>query len=466
MAKNTIRELYIKDIEGEYARMFSGSKKCFEEGASFFPNRASHTARLFHPFPPYIQSALGSGVRTVDGIELIDFWQGHFTNLLGHNHPALVRSLHSALEHNRALQLGLMTPLENDLALLLQQTTGFDSSIFTTSGTLATLYAIMLGLAATKRSMVLKLEGGWHGAHPWSLVGVKYPEGPDITSLESSGLQSDLLQQVRTVPINDLLALQNFFKQYGNKLGVFVLELVLGNSGMVVATKEFIQEARRLTEQYGVVLVLDEMVTGFRLRAGGMYELYDIKPDVVTFGKVMSGGMPFACIVGKREILAEASVIKKPRVWADGGTFSCHPASLNAAISMIQYLVGHEQEIYPPLINKMNVLRNQCRTLWQNQRVDIDITGESQGGGIPNFPIGTIRFIRDRKVYDPTRAIHHWNQAALDIEKRDRLTRIALMLKGIYSWQGLGVITHSHSEADITAFVTAYKDVAAGLAEI
>ena len=266
--------------------------------------------------------------------------------------------------------------------------------------------------------------------------------------------------------MNDTDALKTCFEKHGNKIGVFIIELVLGNSGMVMATKEFIQEARILTEKYGVVLVIDEMVTGFRVCASGLFKLYDIKPDLVTLGKIITGGMPFACIADKKEILAEASALKKPRVWADGGTFSCHPASLTTAITMISYLVEHEQEIYPSIINNMNTLRNRCKKIMDENNIDVDITGKSNDDSLPNFPIGTIRFIQDRSKYDPSKAIHHWNSDALDIDLRDRVSRIALMLEGVYTWQGLGVVTHSHTKADIDKLVSAYQRFAINLKEI
>ena len=452
---------YVKNLEDQYARKFSKSKEVFDKGTSYYPNHVSHSARLFKPFPPFIKNAYGSVATTIDDVDLLDFWQGHFSNILGHNHPILINAVRSTLDNKLALQSGFLTPLENELASILEKITGLESFIFTTSGTLSTMYAIMLGLAHTKREIVLKLEGGWHGAHPWSLVGVKYPEGPDKKLLESSGLPKDWSRQIMTVPMNDTNALRICLEKHGNEIGVFIIELVLGNSGMVMATKEFIQEARKLTERYGVVLVIDEMVTGFRVCASGLFKLYSIKPDLVTFGKIITGGMPFACVAGKKEILAEA--LKKTRVWADGGTFSCHPTSLTTAITMIHYLVEHEQVIYPSMINNMNTLRNRCRKIMSENNIDVDITGESNDDSIPNFPIGTIRFIRDRSQYDPSKAIHHWNSDAIDIDLRDRISRIALMLEGIYTWQGLGVVTLTHTEADIDKLVSAYRHLATNL---
>lgn len=456
-------EKYIADLEEQFRTKFSKSKEIFEQGLNFFPNSVAQPARTLKPFPPFIESASGNSVITVDGVKLLDFWQGHFCNILGHNHPILTEAISLNITNNLVLQSGFLTPLENELASLFRKTTGMESFIFTTSGTLATMYATMLGLSYTKRSLVLKLEGGWHGAQPWSVLGVKYPKGINKNILESSGLPEGWDKRVVTVPMNNIEALTKCFNKYGDKIGVFILELVLGNSGMVMANKDFIKEAKRLTEQYGVVLIIDEMVTGFRVCAGGLYKFYDIEPDLVTFGKIVTGGMPFACIAGKRNIIEEASSSKKIRVWADSGTFNCHPASLRVAIETIKYLVKHEQEIYPSIIKKMDILRNACKEIMKRHNIDVDITGESNDESIPNFPIGTIRFIKNKDKYDKTRAINHWNSDLVDANLRDRVIRMALMLKGIYVWQGMGVITHSHSDDDISKLISAYEEFAAEL---
>ncbi len=464
--KNKIQiEKYIEDFEDQFRKKFSKSKEIFEQGLDYFPNSVAQPARTLKPFPPFIKGALGSSVMTVDGIELLDFWQGHFCNILGHNHPVLTDAVSSNITNNCVLQSGFLTPLENELASLFRETTSMEQFIFTTSGTLATMYATMLGLSYTSKSLVLKLEGGWHGAQPWSVSGVKYPEGVDKNILESSGLPKGWEDQVMTVPMNDIKALTKCFDKYGDKIGVFIIELVLGNSGMVMSNKDFIKKARMLTEQYGVVLVIDEMVTGFRVRAGGMYKLYDIEPDLVTFGKVVTGGMPFACIAGKKSIMEEASSSKKIRVWADSGTFNCHPTSLKAAITTINYLVKHEQEIYPSIIKKMDTLRNACKEIMRKHNIDVDITGESSDESIPNFPISTIRFIKDKEKYDSTRVINHWNSDLVDTNLRDRIIRMALMLKGIYVWQGMGVITHSHSDYDINRLISAYEEFASDIGD-
>ncbi|MEI6498441.1 MAG: aminotransferase class III-fold pyridoxal phosphate-dependent enzyme, partial [bacterium] len=341
---------------------------------------------------------------------------------------------------------------------LLKRVTGLEQFVFTTSGTLATMYSIMLGLAYTKRYKVLKIAGGWHGAHPWSLKGVKFPNGLERVIMESAGISNTLAADTIVVPFNNCEALEQCFKKHGNELGVFILELVLGNSGMVVADKAFIKKSRELATKYGVILAVDEMVTGFRVRPGGMYKLYDIEPDIVMFGKAISGGMPFACIAGRKEVLSCASTSQPARVWADSGTFTSHPATLVAVKTMVEYLTDNADKIYQKILGNMNLVREELKDLFQKNNIAVHITGESHDEGIPNFPIGTIRYIKNKKSYDYKNALKHWDPEAVDIPLRDKISKMSLMTKGFYTWQGLGVMTNAHTDSQIKNFLQAYKE--------
>jgi len=451
---------YLNIIEKQYIKKFPVSGTFFEEGKKYFPNRVSHAGRFLSPFPPYIKSARGPVVETVDGEKLVDFWQGHFCNILGHNPPIITEAIERLNKSGLGLQLGIYTGLEAELASLLARATGLEQFVFTTSGTLATMYSVMLGLAHAKRDKVLKIAGGWHGAHLWSLKGVKFPNGLDKVVMESAGISDSLAFETLVTPFNDCEALEECFEEHGKKIGVFILELVLGNSGMVVADKEFIRRSRELATKHGVILVVDEMVTGFRVCPGGMHKFYDIEPDIVTFGKAISGGMPFACIAGKKNIMSHVSTSKPLRVWADSGTFTSHPATLVAAKTMVQYLMDNANVVYPKLLKNMNFVREELKRIFQQNDVLVHITGESQNNEIPNFPISTVRFIKDNKIYDHNKALMHWDPEAVDIVLRDRISKMFMMLEGYYTWQGLGVMTYSHTDYQIKNLLNAYKKLA------
>jgi len=395
--------------------------------------------------------------------------EGHFSNLLGHNPSFLIEILKDRFDKGIGLQLGIFTELEEELASLMLPLTNMDSILFTTSGALGTMYSTWLGLSYTGRKKVLKISGGWQGIQPYALKGVRFLNGIDKIETECAGISDVFDSEILNVPFNDTEKLEDCFQKHGEQIGVFILELVLGNSGMIVADKEFIQKARELTTKYGVVLIADEIVTGFRVNAGGLYTFFGIEPDIAVFGKAISGGMPFVCFAGKKGIFSHASTSMNPRVWADGGTFTAHPATLITSIEMIKFLSENEDKVYPKILKNMNFLRENLTKIFKDTKIPVDITGTSQNDDIPNFPIGTVRFLLDAESYDKKNSLYplyHWDATKVDIQFRDQISKIALMLKGLYTWQGLGVVTFEHSEDDINKFIAAYSEFASEIQDL
>jgi len=467
--KDKKKKAYIANLENEYRKSFKKSFQVYEKGKDYFPNGVPQSGRFFKPFPPYIASARGTTLTTVDGYELIDFWQGHFSNILGHNPPLIVETLKDRFDKGIGLQLGIFTELEEELASLILSLTNMDSVLFTTSGALGTMYSTWLGLSYTGRKKVLKVSGGWQGIQPYALKGVRFLNGIDKIEIECAGISDAFDSEILNVPFNDTEKLEDCFQKHGEEIGVFILELVLGNSGMIVADKEFIKKARELTTKYGSVLIVDEIVTGFRVNAGGLYKFFEIEPDIGVFGKAMSGGMPLVCFAGKKEIFSHASTSMNPRVWADGGTFTAHPATLIASIEMVKFLSEQEDKVYPKILKHMNFLRENVKKIFKDNKIPVDITGTSQNDGIPNFPIGTVRFLLDTESYDKRNSsypLYHWDATKVDIQFRDQISKIALMLKGLYTWQGLGVMTFEHSEDDIDKALTAYRGFASDIKDL
>ena len=137
------------------------------------------------------------------------------------------------------------------------------------------------------------------------------------------------------------------FKKFGSQIACIILEPVIGSGGFIPATREYLQTARRLADQYGVVLIFDEVISGFRFRAGDVGHLYGVKPDLVTLGKIIGGGMPVAAVAGSQKILELTSGQSGPKVWFSGGTYSGHPASMLAAKTILHYLIDNEKTVYP-----------------------------------------------------------------------------------------------------------------------
>lgn len=462
MPNDAKREAFLSKLERDYCSKFPASKLQSLRAAAPLLDGQSHPGRFSGLFPACVVSASGGAIETVERESLIDLWQGHFTNILGHNSSVAINSLREAQNRLLALQLGAFCDWEVELAELICTRMETEKVRFTTSGTLATMYSVMMGLAYSGRNVVVKAAGGWHGAHPWGLKGVRFLGGVDTSEVESAGLFPEVDAYIATVPFNDVERLRDYFRSYGNKVGVFLLELVLGNAGMVVATPEFVKEARELTEHYGTVLILDEVVTGFRMRAGGMSSFYNIRPDMVTLAKVVSGGMPLACFAGRADIFQSASTSTRRRVWADGGTFSAHPASLAVSLNVVRYLIEHEEEIYTAILRNAHTLRRAISLILEKEGVPAHITGEGVQG-VPDFPIATVRYLKNPRLYDSNKALSHWDDSTVDIDLRDRISRMGLMLYGVYSWQGLGVVVSAHSDEQLSAVKMAYEQFASDI---
>ena len=151
----------------------------------------------------------------------------------------------------------------------------------------------------------MKMGGGWHGGHPWGLVGVSYQskaaDGP--WSVEGQGLPKAATDEVLITSFNDLDMLEKQFREHGNSLACLITEPIIGSGGFVPARREFLRAARELTEKYGVMLIFDEVITGFRFRAGNAGQLYGVQPDLTTYGKVIGGGMPVAAVAGRADLM-------------------------------------------------------------------------------------------------------------------------------------------------------------------
>ena len=420
----------------------------------------SHALRLIKPFPPRIAEAHGAWLNDADGHEILDFWQGHLGNILGHNPPIITHTLKTALEHSFGLQTGFTDRLQVETAEILSARTGAERVRFTTSGTLATMYAILLARAVTGRDVVMKVGGGWHGAHPWGLKGVGYhAAAKGYQHVETAGLSTPVTDAVVVTRFNDADMLRDHFKQYGDQVACFIVEPFIGAGGFIPAHREYLQAARELTQQYGAALIFDEVIAGFRFRAGDTGALYGIQPDVATFGKIIGGGMPVAAVAGKADIMDLAGRAGGRRVFFSGGTYSGHPLAMLAAKTLLHYLVAHEADVYP----RLALLGEQTRQVIETAFTDAGLFARCTGYGneaLPGSSLFMLHFPYEENqgldtpesLFDPRRC-----QTALNGE----VLLLALLLEDVHLTHGHGVLSTVHSEAEITIFDEACRKVAA-----
>ncbi len=428
-----------------------------ERAEAVMVDGGSHTLRLLHPFPPRIVRAQGAWIEDEDGHRLLDFWQGHLGNLLGHNPEIVTSALAQALHQPWGLQTGFTDALQIETAEVFCRQTGSERVRFTTSGTLATMYAIFLARAHTGRRLVMKVGGGWHGAQPWALKGVDFHANGEtgFSSIESDGVPESVAGQVLLTGFNDPERLRADFVQWGDQLAAFILEPFLGAGGHIPASREYLHAARELTDRYGVVMILDEVISGFRFRAGNLSALYGIQPDLATYGKIMGGGMPVSAVGGRAEIMELSGRKGGDRVKFSGGTYSAHPASMLAAKAMMTYLSEHEAEVYPRLARLGALTRQTLVEALAAEGVQAITTG-SDAESLPDSPMFMVHFPLQAGVR-ADRPEDLANPALFDTALSRQVLNLALLLEDVFLIKGHGTLTLAHTEADIQILADACR---------
>jgi glutamate-1-semialdehyde 2,1-aminomutase len=439
----------LAELEHAYARYAPRSRALQERGAQVLVDGGSHTLRITPPFPPRITQARGAWLQDEDGHAILDFWQGHLANILGHNPAVVTTALARALEGGFGLQTGFTDRIQVETAEILCQRTGAERVRFTTSGTLATMYAILLSRAYTGRDLTMKVGGGWHGAQPWALKGIHYSakNGAGFQKVESAGVPSSVTDKVIVTGFNEPDRLRDHFRQHGDRAACFIVEPFIGVGGFEAATQEYLQTARELTQQYGALLIFDEVIAGFRFRAGNLGGLYGIQPDLATFGKIIGGGMPVAAVGGRADIMEQAGRAGGNQVMFSGGTYSAHPASLLAAKTLMGYLVAHEEEIYPRLAELGEKARQTMAAAFTGEGIHVHFTGHGKGT-LPGSSLFMLHFPYEPEI--PLRRPEDWyDPTKCDIALTHQVLDLALLLDDVFILHSHGGMSTAHTEQDI-----------------
>jgi glutamate-1-semialdehyde 2,1-aminomutase len=447
----------IRELTESYAREFCNSAQSHTRSLDVLVDGISHGARTYRPFPVRVQAAQGAWITDIDGHRTVDYWQGHYANILGHNPPEITERLVESLQAGYGLQTGLPEEQEIAYASLLAQTTGAEQVRLTTSGTLATMYALMIARAYTGRKVVVKVGGGWHGANPLALKGVTRSE-TGFDSVDSAGVSSATDDEIIVTRFNDVEALGRVFAALGNRIAAFIFEPCPSVAGFIPATLEFMQTARRLTAQYGAILILDEVITGFRYCACGAQRFYGVQADLSTYGKVIGGGMPIAAVVGRSDLMSLTSEQATPRVWFNGGTYSAHPLSLTAGLAMLRYLIEHQNTLYAELNRRGAELRRRVEEVFAGRGVLGRCTGEGNDV-IPGSSLGAVYFPRQADLVPQTPDDLN-NPSLYDLELRETVLKLGLLLNGVNVSHGLGAVSLAHGEQELDYTCEAFDRVA------
>jgi glutamate-1-semialdehyde 2,1-aminomutase len=365
------------------------SKQLFESACKVIPGGVNSPARAFRSVggnPRFISSAQGAWLRDEDGNTYLDFINSWGPMILGHAHPEIMAAAAEALHHSSSF--GAPTRREVDMAELVCQTVpGIEKVRMVNSGTEATMSAIRLARGYTGREKIIKFEGCYHGHGDSFLIaagsGLMTQGIPDSAGV-TKGVASDTL----TAPYNDFEAVQALVKANPGEIAAIILEPVVGNMGVVIPQNGFLNSIRELCTREGILLIFDEVMTGFRLSLGGAQELFGITPDLTTLGKIIGGGLPVGAYGGKAEIMDFVSPVG-PIYQA--GTLSGNPIAMAAGMKMLT-LLREDKTLYQRLDQTTRTLELEMQTLFQQKgeplcinRVGSMITFFFAEGPVRNF---------------------------------------------------------------------------------
>jgi glutamate-1-semialdehyde 2,1-aminomutase len=422
----------------DYVSKTPKSKALYEGARRTLPGGVTYGIRYFEPYPFYAARAKGSKLWDIDGNEYVDYWLGHTALILGHSPKEVVREVKEQVENGT--HYGVSNELEVALAEQAVKMVPCAEMIrFTNSGTEANMYAIRLARAFTGRNKIAKFEGGWHGGYDALHVGVKQP----FDLPESAGLTPGAVQDTLLLPYNDLEGVEKRLRH--EHPACIIVEPMLGSGGGIPADKEFLKGLREFCNKSDILLIFDEVITGFRLAPGGGQEYYGVTPDITVLGKVLGGGFPVGAFCGPRRIMKrlDTTMYKRPQYSFHGGTFVGNPITMIAGLTTLKML--EDGKVTTRLNRLGDKIRMTIRQIFGKNGVDVQTLG---AGSIFNT------LFTDRQVFDACSAFRADKKKLFDYN-------IALITKGIFF-----LPTHSqalstaHSKADIEKLFTETEEYA------
>ncbi len=312
--------------------------------------------------PLIIDRGQGAHLWDVDGREYIDFVCSWGALILGHAHPDVVSAV--ADQASRGTSYGMTSPLEVDLAeQIARALPSLERIRFVSSGTEATMSAIRAARGFTKRDLILKFEGGYHGHSDSFLV----EAGSGLATLgisSSAGVPDAFAKLTLNAPYNDLATVETIFRKHAGKIAAVIVEPVAANMGVVAPLAGFLQELREITRREGALLIFDEVITGFRMAYGGAQNLYEIEPDLTTLGKIIGGGLPVAAYGGRRDVMEMVAPLGPVY---QAGTLSGNPLAMRAGLATLPKLAA--PGFYDSLNEKSQRLADGLRSALSEAKV-------------------------------------------------------------------------------------------------
>lgn len=358
--KKMLQKKAISGLE-EYIKKTPSSLEFSRTSKKVMPGGVTANIKFFEPYPVIMKKGAGAYLTDLDGNEYIDYLLSYGALMTGHGHPKIREAIQNQLQEEGTLLFGTPHNLEVKMGQKIQKLyPSMEKIRYTNSGTEGTLLSIRMAYAYTEKYKIAKFEGHYHGGYDQVLLSVNPPlDQAGLASnptavIESKGVDPYHLEHTVILPFNDLDATAEILTKHKDEIAAVILEPIQG--GFIPAEKSFMEGLRKITEKLGILLIFDEVKTGFRLGLGGAQEVYNITPDLTVLGKVVGGGFPVGIVGGKKEILelsaptAASDVFDNSQSKQSGakdvlfhsGTYNGHPTILAAGLATIEVL---EQEI-------------------------------------------------------------------------------------------------------------------------
>jgi glutamate-1-semialdehyde 2,1-aminomutase len=390
-------------VKAMYCERTHRSASLFQAARNVLPGGDTRTVTHFEPHPLFMESGAGCKLTDVDNNQYLDFLNNYTALVHGHAHPKITDAVFQQLQKGTcyASPIELQTMLAE---VLSRRVPGIEHIRFCNSGTEATMSAVRLAKAYTRRNKVIKMEGGYHGSHDMAQISVK----PSLTDAgparapnsvpEGPGIFRGVLTDVVVAPFNDVDDTSRIVDLHHNDLAAIIVEPVLGSPGVIPARPEYLKFLREVTRSCDAVLIFDEIVT-FRLAYGGAQEIYGITPDLTTLGKIIGGGFPVGAFGGRAEIMD----LLDPRrgKLTHSGTFNGNAITLTAGLACLELLTEVE-------IERINHLGERLREAFRGALLSAGIAGQICGLG----SLASVHFA-EREVIDYRSAAEGVNRQAL-----------------------------------------------------
>jgi glutamate-1-semialdehyde 2,1-aminomutase len=349
------------------------SMNLYFKSKEIFPGGVNHNIRYFKPYPFFTVKAKGKYLKDIDGNKYIDFWNGHWALILGHSPKIVSDKLKKQLK--KGTLYGTVNKKSIQLGELINKAMPLAENIrFSSTGSEATMYAIRLARAKTGKRVIAKVIGGWHGFNSNLLQSVNYPYEVD----EGKGLIEDEEQFVESIQFNDLDRSIKVLESIKDDLAGIIIEPILGGAGCITPVDGYLEGLQEFVRKNDSLLILDEIVTGFRMSFNGAMNYYKLEPDIFTLGKIIGGGLPIGAVCGKKEIMKLADVTntneKSTYCSIGGGTFSANPLTMTAGYNTLKYLKNNPN-VYEKINSLGDIARNELSKLFKELKIESEITG-------------------------------------------------------------------------------------------